>query len=59
MKIEKWIANAIIQCLEYENDPDVFYGKTSVSVAGNWYEVDISTKNPQRFNTRFVQYELI
>lgn len=59
LKIEKWIANAIIQCLEYENDPDVFYGKTSVPVAGNWYEVDISTKNPQRFNTRFVQYELI
>ncbi len=59
LKIEKWIANAILQCLEYKNDPDVVYGKTSVSIAGNWYEVDISSKNPQRFNARFFQYELI
>ena len=59
LKIEKWIANAIIQCLEYHNNPSLFYGKASVSVAGNWYEVDISSKNPQRYNARFFQYELI
>ena len=59
LKIENWIANAILQCLEQGNSPDVYYGKSSVSIAGNWYEVDISTKNPQRFNSRFVQYPLI
>lgn len=59
LKIEKWIANAIIQCLEHGNNPLVFYGKDSVTMAGNWYEVDISSKNPQSANTRFVQYSLI
>ncbi len=59
IKIEKWIANAIIQCLEHGHDPDEFYGKSSVPLAGNWYEVDLSSKNPRRQNTRFVQYELI
>ncbi len=59
LKIERWIANAIIQCLEHQNDPEIFYGKSSVSLAGNWYEVDISSKNLQRFNTRFVQYALV
>lgn len=59
LKIEKWIANAIIQCLEHGNDPATFYGKDSVALAGNWYEVDISSKNPQSVNTRFVQYALI
>ncbi|MBF0287961.1 MAG: ribose-phosphate pyrophosphokinase [SAR324 cluster bacterium] len=59
LKLERWIANAIIQCLEHQHDPEVFYGKSSVSLAGNWYEVDISSKNLQRFNTRFVQYALV
>ncbi|MGK5094359.1 phosphoribosyltransferase family protein [Deltaproteobacteria bacterium TL4] len=58
LKIEKWIANAIVQCLEHGNDPSNYYGLSSVPHAGAWYDVDISSKNPRRYQKRVAQYEL-
>lgn len=58
LKIEKWIANAIFHCIELGKDPLEFYGKSSVPLASNWFEVDISTKNNRLNNTRVTQYEM-
>jgi ribose-phosphate pyrophosphokinase len=58
LKIEKWIANAIRHCLEEAQLPDEIYGINSVTQADEFYEVDLSTKNPLHNKSRVQQYEL-
>lgn len=58
LKIEKWISNAIIHCLEQGRDPEEVYGRGSVRLAGNLYDVDVSSKNPRRKESRLIQYEM-
>ena len=58
LKIEKWIANAIRHCLEEAEIPDKIYGKESVTQSDEFYEVDLSTKNPLHNKSRVQQYEL-
>ena len=58
LKIEKWIANAIRHCLEDAQLPDEIYGINSVSQSDDFYEVDLSTKNPLHNKSRVQQYEL-
>jgi len=48
LKIEKWIAHAIINCISGAADPDEIYNIDSVKAARNWYDLDISSKNPLR-----------
>ena len=59
LKIEKWIADAIIQCIEHKQDPQRIYGQQNVINARNLYDVDISSKNPRRKNLQSLQYELL
>ena len=58
LKIEKWIANAIRHCLEDAQLPDEIYGINSVTQSDDFYEVDLSTKNPLHNKSRVQQYEL-
>ena len=58
LKIEKWIANAIRYCLEEARYPDEIYGINSVTQSDDFYEVDLSTKNPLHNKSRVQQYEL-
>ena len=58
LKIEKWIANAIRLCLEEAQLPDEIYGINSVTQSDEFYEVDLSTKNPLYNKSRVQQYEL-
>jgi len=58
LKIEKWIANAIRHCLEEAEIPDEIYGINSVTQSDEFYEVDLSTKNPLYNRSRLQQYEL-
>ena len=58
LKIEKWIANAIRHCLEDAQLPDEIYGINSVTQFDDFYEVDLSTKNPLHNKSRVQQYEL-
>ena len=58
LKIEKWIANAIRHCLEDAQLPDEIYGINSVAQSDDFYEVDLSTKNPLHNKSRVQQYEL-
>jgi len=58
LKIEKWIANAIRHCLEEAEIPNKIYGKNSVTQSSEFYEVDLSTKNPLHNKSRVQQYEL-
>tara|TARA_B100000745_G_C19808388_1_gene266332 strand:- start:4 stop:516 length:513 start_codon:yes stop_codon:yes gene_type:complete len=58
LKIEKWIANAIRHCLEEAQFPDEIYGINSVAQSDDFYEVDLSTKNPLHNKSRIQQYEL-
>jgi len=58
LKIEKWIANAIRHCLEEAELPDEIYGINSVTQSDDFYEVDLSTKNPLHNKSRVQQYEL-
>ena len=58
LKIEKWIANAIRHCLEEEELPDEIYGINSVTQSNQYYEIDLSTKNPLYNKSRVQQYEL-
>ena len=58
LKIEKWIANAIRHCLEEAQLPDEIYGINSVTQSDDFYEVDLSTKNPLHNKSRVQQYEL-
>ncbi len=58
LKIEKWIANAIRHCLQEAHLPDEIYGLNSVSQSDEFYEVDLSTKNPLHNKSRVQQYEL-
>ena len=58
LKIEKWIANAIRHCLEEAQLPDEIYGINSVTQSDDFYEVDLSTKNPLYNKSRVQQYEL-
>ncbi|MBL4823995.1 MAG: ribose-phosphate pyrophosphokinase [SAR324 cluster bacterium] len=58
LKIEKWIANAIRLCLEEAQIPDEIYGINAVSQSDDFYEVDLSTKNPLHNKSRVQQYEL-
>ncbi len=58
LKIEKWIANAIRHCLEEARYPDEIYGINSVTQSDDFYEVDLSTKNPLHNKSRVQQYEL-
>ena len=58
LKIEKWIGNAILQCLIDGNPPEAIYDESSVSQADGFYEVDISSKNPLHSPSHLLQYEL-
>ncbi len=58
LKIERWIGNAILQSLEYGNPPDRIYDAASVQQADDFYEVDLSSKNPLHHSSRIEQYEL-
>ena len=58
LKIEKWIANAIRHCLEDAQIPEEIYGINSVTQSDDFYEVDLSTKNPLYNKSRVQQYEL-
>ena len=58
LKIEKWLANAIRHCFEDAELPEKIYGKDSVPHTGEFYEVDLSTKNPLHDKSRVQQYEL-
>lgn len=59
LKLERFIANAVLYCLVRKTPPGQIYNADTLPLAHNLYEVDISSKNPIRNNTRFVQYELI
>jgi ribose-phosphate pyrophosphokinase len=58
LKIEKWIGNAIVQCLIDGNLPEDIYDENSVAQADGFYEVDISSKNPLHSPSNMLQYEL-
>ena len=58
LKIEKWLSNAIKHCFEAAELPEEIYGKDSVPQTGEFYEVDLSTKNPLHDKSRIQQYEL-
>ncbi len=58
LKIERWIGNAIRQCLQYGQTPESIYGINSVAQSEGFYEVDLSSKNPLHNKSRVQQYEL-
>ncbi len=58
LKIERWIGNAVLQCLLNGHRPEDIYNATSVGQAENFYEVDLSSKNPLHQHSRLTQYEL-
>jgi len=48
LKIEKWIADALITCLEEGQLPAERYSKSSVPFADRYYKLDYSTRNLRR-----------
>ena len=58
LKIERWIGNAIMQCILNGHRPEDIYDAVSVGQAENFYEVDLSSKNPLHQHSRLTQYEL-
>jgi ribose-phosphate pyrophosphokinase len=48
MKIENWIADAMVHCLEEGQPPSERYGRHSVPFADRYYKLDYSTKNVRR-----------
>lgn len=48
MKIESWIADALVNCLEANRSPDERYGPKSVPFADRYYNLEYSSKNLRR-----------
>jgi ribose-phosphate pyrophosphokinase len=48
MKIEKWIADALVHCLEEGQPPAERYGRAGVAVADRYYKLEYSTRNERR-----------
>jgi ribose-phosphate pyrophosphokinase len=48
MKIEAWIADALIHCLEEGQLPDERYGRASVPFADRYYKLEFSSRNERR-----------
>ena len=48
MKIEAWIADALVHCLEQGQPPEERYGKESVPFADRFYKLEYSSKNERR-----------
>ena len=48
MKIEAWIADALIHCLEEGQLPDERYGRLAVPFADRFYKLEFSSKNERR-----------
>ncbi len=40
MKIEKWIADALVHCLEEGQPPAERYGRASVAIADRYYKLE-------------------
>ncbi len=48
MKIENWIADALVHCLEEGQPPAERYGPKSVHLADRYYKLEFSSRNPRR-----------
>ncbi|HKI99194.1 MAG TPA: phosphoribosyltransferase family protein [bacterium] len=48
MKIEAWIADALIHCLEEGQLPEERYGRQAVPIADRYYKLEYSSKNERR-----------
>ena len=48
MKIENWIADALVHCLEEGQPPSERYGKKSVPIADRFYKLEFSSRNDLR-----------
>ncbi|MCH7479588.1 MAG: hypothetical protein IIA14_15995 [SAR324 cluster bacterium] len=48
MKIEKWIADALVHCLEEGQPPAERYGQQSVPFADRYYKLEFSSRNERR-----------
>jgi ribose-phosphate pyrophosphokinase len=48
LKIENWVSDALIHCLEEGQPPAERYGQASVPFADRFYKVDFSTRNLRR-----------
>jgi ribose-phosphate pyrophosphokinase len=48
MKIEAWIADALIHCLEEGQLPEERYGRQAVPFADRYYKLEFSSKNERR-----------
>jgi ribose-phosphate pyrophosphokinase len=48
MKIENWIADALIHCLEEGQPPEERYGRQSVPFADRFYKLEYSSRNERR-----------
>ena len=45
MKIEKWIADALVHCLEEGQPPAERYTKDTVPMADRYYKLEFSSRN--------------